>query len=114
MIYRGDVYWVNFDNIYKNTKHHQKGTRPCIIISNNYNNRNCSTVQVIPTTTAYDGLPQHKYVYINNILNYVLPEHITTINKSDLLLKYSIISKSQFKYVNEAIDIQLGKYRGDI
>ncbi len=82
IISRGDVYWVNLDNVAHN-KHSQKGVRPCIVISNNYNNDYCDMIQIVPCTTKDDNLPQHTYVYLmHNTKSWVLPEQILSVEKN--------------------------------
>lgn len=116
VILRGDVWWVDLDNAFPvmppNKDHYQRGIRPCVILSNNTNNRHCSTVQVVPLTTQEDDLPQHTYIYVNNIKNYVLPEDIMTVHKTFLRGKYGFINKDMFKRVEQAVNIQLGMYKG--
>lgn len=116
VILRGDVWWVDLDNAFPvmppNKDHYQRGIRPCVILSNNTNNRHCSTIQVVPLTTQEDDLPQHTYIYVNNIKNYVLPENIMTVHKTFLRGKYGFINKDMFKRVEQAVNIQLGMYKG--
>lgn len=116
VILRGDVWWVDLDNAFPvmppNKDHYQRGIRPCVILSNNTNNRHCSTIQVVPLTTQEDDLPQHTYIYVNNIKNYVLPEDIMTVHKTFLRGKYGYINKDMFKRVEQAVNIQLGMYKG--
>lgn len=116
VILRGDVWWVDLDNAFPvmppNKDHYQRGIRPCVILSNNTNNRHCSTIQVVPLTTQEDDLPQHTYIYVNNIKNYVLPEDIMTVHKTFLRGKYGFINKDMFKRVEQAVNIQLGMHKG--
>lgn len=113
---RGDVWWVDLDHAYPtlptNSDHYQRGIRPCAIISNNYNNRHCSTIQIVPLTTQEDDLPQHTYIYVNHVKNFVIPESIMTINKTFLRGKYGYINKDMFARVEQAVNIQLGMYKG--
>ena len=112
MICRGDVYWVNLDDVYKQVEgtHHQRGKRPCVVVSNNKNNRNSSIITVVPLTTKRDNLPQHKSIILENKRNYVLPEHIISISKSDLLSKFGRLDNRKFIQVEKSIMIQLGLY----
>lgn len=116
VILRGDVWWVDLDNAFPvmppNKDHYQRGIKPCVILSNNTNNRHCSTIQVVPLMTQEDDLPQHTYIYVNNIKNYVLPEDIMTVHKTFLRGKYGFINKDMFKRVEQAVNIQLGMYEG--
>ena len=115
-VLRGDVWWVDLDHAYPtlptNFDHYQRGIRPCVIISNNYNNRNCKNIQVVPLTTQEDDLPQHTYIYVNHVKNFVIPESIMTIHKTFLRGKYGHINRDMFERVEQAINIQLGMYKG--
>ena len=112
MILRGDVYWVDLDKVFPRLYDGQKdrGIRPCVIISNNFNNRHNSIVNIMPLTTSCDNLPQHRYLTINGITNYTVPECITSIDKSLLSSKYSVINDKYYNQIEKAIDIQLGLY----
>lgn len=116
VILRGDVWWVDLDNAFPmmppNKDHYQRGIRPCVILSNNANNRHCSNIQVVPLTTQEDDLPQHTYIYVNNVKNFVLPENIMTVHKTFLRGKYGHINRDMFHRVEQAVNIQLGMYKG--
>lgn len=116
VILRGDVWWVDLDNAFPmmppNKDHYQRGIRPCVILSNNANNRHCSSIQVVPLTTQEDDLPQHTYIYVNHVKNFVLPENIMTVNKTFLRGKYGHINRDMFHRVEQAVNIQLGMYKG--
>lgn len=113
LISRGDVYWVNLSKIPSLFGDHtQLGIRPCIIVSNNANNRYNNRVQIVPCTTKHDYLPQHTYVFLmHNIKSFILPEHIMTIDKKYLGEKCFWLSAEQYSYVKKAIEIQLGIWR---
>ena len=111
MIRQRDVWWVDLStNNNGKDEHIQSGIRPAVIISNDINNRYCPCVQIIPLTTKYDGLPQHRYIYVKGLKNYVLPDQVLTIPKSKLLRKYEVLSKGYFLQVIDALNIQLGRY----
>lgn len=116
VILRGDVWWVDLDNAFPmmtpNKDHYQRGIRPCVILSNNANNRHCSNIQVVPLTTQEDDLPQHTYIYVNHVKNFVLPENIMTVHKTFLRGKYGHINRDMFHRVEQAVNIQLGMYKG--
>lgn len=109
-VYRGNVYWVNFENIFPDDLHYQRGIRPAIVVSNNYNNFNSDKVIIVPCTTKEDALPQHTYVYIKDKKNYILSEMITTVDIKYLGLLYHKLDIDEFKWVEKAIKIQLGLY----
>lgn len=109
MIKQGDVYWVDLDMVFPDLPHYQKGIRPCLVISNNKNNKYCDLVTVIPLTTQADNLPIHKSIFVNHTKNYCLPEQITCIHKSLLRKKYGYICTGYMKKVKDALLIQFSK-----
>lgn len=114
LISRGDVYWVNLSKVFSELDTHaQKGIRPCVIISNNRNNRYNSRVNIVPLTTQKDYLPQHIMVMLHNVKNYVISESMCSIPKELLLDKYGWLSKKAMHYVEKAVKIQLGIWKGD-
>ena len=108
-IRQGDVFWVDMDKVFPDLPHYQKGIRPCLVISNNKNNRYCDLVTVIPLTTQSDYLPIHMYIFVNCVKNYCLPEQITCIHKSLLREKYGHICDGYMKKVKDALLIQFSK-----
>ena len=34
----GDVYWLDISYIFREGRHCQRGTRPCVVVSNDFNN----------------------------------------------------------------------------
>ena len=102
------VYWVDLEKVFPKDKHYQKGIRPCLIVSNNFNNAYCDLVTVIPLTTQEDNLPQHRWIYVNHKKNYILPEMIVTIDKKYLLRYYGHINKWYYKQVLKAMETQFG------
>ena len=67
---------------------------------------------MVPLTTQEDDLPQHTYIYVNHVKNFVIPESIMTIHKTFLRGKYGHINRDMFHRVEQAINIQLGMYKG--
>lgn len=106
-IYRGEIYWVNLDCITR-YDHEQKGTRPCVVISNNKNNYFSNLVEIIPVTTKKRTLPTHKEIIINNNISYLIPENIITIDKNILTEYCGRLSPEELEKLDEALIIQLG------
>lgn len=110
MINQGDVFIVNFSDVFSTKYGHlQQGIRPCVVVGNNKNNKFCSLVQVIPITTKKDKLPQHTVIYMPDSGRkcYLLPEMLTVIDKS-LLRKYcgNLYSSNCYGAVIKCMDIQ--------
>ena len=102
------VYWVDLEKVFPKDKHYQKGIRPCLIVSNNFNNSYCDLVTVIPLTTQEDHLPQHRWIYVNYKKNYLLPEMIVTIDKKYLMGYYGHINEGYYTQVLKAMATQFG------
>lgn len=111
MIRKGDIYWVDLERIYHDIPHIQKGMRPCIVVSNKYNNEHNSFVQIMPLTTRFDGLPQHIRLNIKKI-SYCMPEFLVSIPKTMLGDYYDNVHGKMYKFVEKAVKIQLGLWKG--
>ena len=110
-IRQGDVYWVDMDKVFPDLPHYQKGIRPCLVISNNYQNTSRDMINIIPLTSKYDGLPQHRFIYVRNKRNYLLPEMTTTINISLILKKMGYVSEGYIQQALKSISIQFDMER---
>lgn len=110
-ILRGDVYWVDLSPLRETVKHMEGGVRPVVIVSNEYNNKYCELLNVIPMTTKKDTLPQHKSVIVMHKKDprksYLLPENICPINKNQLRNFICHLDHSSLDNVNKALIIQL-------
>ena len=84
--------------------------------SNNENNRYSSTINVIPLTAELKSLCVHVLVeeYLECGLkekSMLLPEQLTTIDKSQLKSKVGKLSTTYMKKIDKAIDIQFARNR---
>lgn len=98
-----DVYWCKM-------KYHNDetiaNTRPVIIVSNNWNNANANTLNVIPCTTKEKKpLPCHVTLQDNTI---ALTEQITTISKADILEYKDTLNWRDVRNLKIAMQIQFG------
>ena len=83
---QGDIAYVSFNP----TKgHEQKGSRPCVVISNNVFNKNTKMAIVCPITSNEKDFPTH-YILKNTkkIHGSVLCEHLRSIDYEIRNLKY--------------------------
>ena len=110
-IRQGDVFWVDMDKVFPDLPHYQKGIRPCLVISNNYQNTYSDMINIIPLTSKYDGLPQHSFIYVRNKRNYLLPEMTTTINISLILKKMGYVSEGYIQQALKSISRQFDMER---
>ena len=109
---RGDIYIVDFDKVFPEGKHYQRGRRPCVITSNDKANEFCELVNVIPLTSKKKHLPQqlkvHSDCLTHNGGSYLLPECGTCMDKRYLEYKLGYVTPHEMKAVELAIKIQNG------
>ena len=110
IIKRGDIFYIDIPED-KKDKHKQWGCRPCIIVSNDKNNKYNSRVQYVPLTskTNKTKLPTHVPL-INTELqkeSIALCECIDSIDKSFIKEKTGKVSKRDMLYIEMGVDIQL-------
>jgi len=110
-IKRGDIFYISIPSDI-NDPHKQTGCRPCIIISNDKNNKHCSRVQYIPLTSRDKKyIPTHaklKSTYCLPKESIALCECIDGINKSFIKEKIGTVSEADMFNIKKATDIQLG------
>ena len=104
---RGEIYTANLIG----NGNQQIGTRPVLIYSNNKNNFNAPTVNVLPLTGEIKDLCVHVTIegYGLKKTSVVMPEQITTINKLQLKKRIGILDKYLMEKIDIAVDIQLGR-----
>ena len=61
---KNKINYERLKNGYWSWQHKQSGLRPCIIVSNDFNNSFCDLVTIIPVTTKKDNLPQHRSIML--------------------------------------------------
>ena len=105
----GNVYWLDISYIFSSSKHCQRGNRPCVVVSNDFNNLFNDMVQCVPFSTKFDKLPMHRAIKFNGKYSQCLPEHIMTVDKRFLKPRHFItkLSKKDMDVINEGIRIQL-------
>lgn len=106
-IKRGDLYTAILDG----KGNQQNGKRPVLIYSNNKNNINAPTVNILPLSGEIKDLCVHVLIkgFGLRTESIILPEQITTINKTQLVRKIGTIDKKLMEKVDIAVDIQLGR-----
>lgn len=113
LIRRGDIFYIDIPKD-QNDKHKQIGCRPCIIISNDLNNKHCSRVQYIPLTSKVNKtkLPTHVSLKSTKLEreSIALCECIDAIDVSFIKEKIGVVSPSDMRNIDIGIAIQL--YQG--
>lgn len=106
-IRRGDLYTAILDG----KGNQQTGIRPVLIYSNNKNNINAPTVNILPLSGEIKNLCVHVLIegFGLKMQSVILPEQITTINKTQLVKKIGTVDKQFMNKVDTAVDVQLGR-----
>lgn len=111
-VFRGDIYWANLKTAYVKESI-QTGLRPVVVVSNNFNNRYCTTVNVLPITSRLDKKPLPIHVEIEGCglekKSIVLAEQITTIPKSALGDYIGSCTPEIYAKIERAMQIQNGE-----
>lgn len=112
MVRRGEIYIINLG---KGDGSRQSGIRPCIIVSNDKNNKFSPTVNVIPITSnnKKTHLPIHVIIPASCGLNadsIALIEQEVTIDKSWVMTKIGECNEYVMQNINKAIKIQKDIY----
>lgn len=106
-IKRGEIYYIERD--YKTTGSEQIAGRPAIIVSNNKNNENSTTVEVVYLTTQPKAdLPTHVTVRGTGKGSIALCEQITTVSTERIGSFSGICNKQEMEAIDTALLISLG------
>lgn len=101
-IKRGDVYFCRFNGIGSV----QGGERPCVVVSNNSNNKFAEIVIVAPITSAdKKRIPTHVPIMVEEPST-ILCEQLITVAKSKLGNKIGHIK--QMSMIDKSIKIAIG------
>lgn len=105
---RGDIYLVKLQEKYD---HVQFGTRPCIIVQNNFGNTFSNTLIVIPVTSKIKKKDMPVHVVINNN-EMALCECILTISKTQIINYIETLNDSAMRLIDRALVASLGIVEG--
>ncbi len=87
----------------------QSGQRPAIIVSNDIGNKNSSTVEVVYVTTSQIKafLPTHVRVNNFKLTGIALCESVTTVDKSRLVDRITMLTEQQMALIEKGMCISL-------
>jgi mRNA interferase MazF len=109
-IKRGDIFYIDIPKDL-NDPHKQVGCRPCIIMSNDMNNKHCSRIQYIPCTSKMSKakLPTHTLLKSTRMERdtIALCECIDAIDKSFIKEKIGVVSEEDMMNIEIGMAIQL-------
>ena len=112
-IKRGDILYIDLGQHANSSV--QSGMRPCIVMSNNVNNRYSTTLCVCPFSGKIKENPVHVKVKPSDVKGYFLKdsdclaEQITTVDKKQIVSKVGHIPEDSevMRAINKAVCIQL-------
>lgn len=114
-IIRGDVIYVDLGQHPKTSI--QSGVRPCVVVSNNKNNKFSKNINICPCTTKVDKkqIPTHILVNPSDVKGYfekrsvIMIEQITVVGKKAVISKVGHIPNTSelMKKINKALKKQL-------
>jgi len=111
LIKRGDIYLADLDPAVGSE---QGGTRPILVVQNDYGNLHSRTLICAPITSRMDktDIPTHVYLdpWDNPVTteSYVLMEQLRTIDRARLKHRMGHISDTVMPEVEQALRISIG------
>jgi mRNA interferase MazF len=112
LIKRGDIVYIDIPED-KNDPHKQTGVRPCVITTNDGNNRYCNRVDYVPLTSQIKkpDLPPHAKLYNTKCLqktSMALCEQWGSVDKSFVKEKIGTVSEEDMFKIELAMLKQQG------
>lgn len=112
-IKRGDILYIDLGHHANSSV--QSGLRPCIVMSNNVNNKYSTTLCVCPFSGKIKENPVHVKVKPSDVKGYFLKdsdclaEQITTVDKRQIVSKVGHIPEDSevMRAINKALCMQL-------
>lgn len=105
---RGEVYWVDLEDIVLPNTHIQQKSRPAVVIQNNVGNKVAPTVIV----ALISSVQKREYPMHQNIELYspstIMYEQILTIDKRRLKYKMRDLTKEEMFELNRKLGVSLG------
>ena len=106
---RGEIYYVEPSKQYQETGSEQRSNRPAIIVSNDLNNENAQTVEIVYLTTQpKKELPTHVQIMCNGRASTALCEQVSTVAIERLENYMGTCTDDEMGKINDAIMISLG------
>lgn len=112
-IKRGEIYFIDLDNIGYISKHILAKTRPALVIQNDVGNARGQTVIVaLLTTTNKKPYPFQYHITLNNRESVILFEQIMSIEKGRIMDKIGELTYQQMKEAEEKLmfSLQLNRF----
>jgi mRNA interferase MazF len=105
-VLRGEVWWVDFD---PSLGGEIQKTRPSVIVSNDFSNRNLNRVQVVPiTSNTLRVYPCEAVIELNGEPRKAMADQVATVSKQRLKSKLGSVSREDMGAIERALRLQLG------
>jgi len=104
VIKRGDIYWVNLDDA---EGYETQNIRPCLVVSNDIQNRIGKRVMIAPLTSNI----KKKYpfeVIVGKLKSKVMLDQVRVVTISRLKKKVSWLIKEEMEMIDLALHVALG------
>ena len=111
LITRGEVYYIDLT---PTVGSEQSGLRPCLVISNDMNNKHSPCITIIPFTSSVTkaNIPTHITISANECglrqASIALCEQIRTIDKRRIKNRIGVLTAEDMMRIDIAIKISLG------
>lgn len=103
MVRYGDVYWIELPEY---SEHIMAKKRPCVVVSNDFQNYGANTVQVCPLTSNEKRLDLPCHISTN--FGMVKCEQIITIDKDSVGHRMGTLNEVEMRQIKTALMTQLG------
>jgi mRNA interferase MazF len=115
IIRQGDVYSCALGARREGSE--QEGVRPCVIVSNDVNNKFSTMLIVVPITSrekkdlpTHFKIDKHKYSFFDSEENIVLTEQVRCIASSRLIKKIGELDEKDLDNVIYALNVNFEKF----
>lgn len=108
MIKRGEIYYIEPSKTLQTTGSEQRANRPGIVVSNDNNNQNSGTIEIVYLTTQPKTvLPTHVEIRSANRTSTALCEQVQTVSVDRLNDLMGTCSDAEMKRIDDALLISL-------
>lgn len=108
MIKRGEIYYIEPSKTLQTTGSEQRANRPGIVVSNDNNNQNSGTVEIVYLTTQLKTvLPTHVEIRSANRTSIALCEQVMTVSVDRLDDLMGTCSDAEMKRIDDALIVSL-------
>lgn len=108
MIKRGEIYYIEPSKTLQTTGSEQRANRPGIVVSNDNNNQNSGTIEIVYLTTQPKTvLPTHVEIRSANRTSTALCEQVQAVSVDRLNDLMGACSEAEMKQIDDALIVSL-------